>query len=152
MKDPIASFERIRDNFLLYIKTAFGTQFPSVERERELMLRQPGVFCQEPWIEPLPRYQTAKKLMDYEDDEIPNLRQETLRDFKELALCGLVGNYELFTHQDEMLRRAMSGQHVVVTAGTGSGKTESFLLPLFAYLSKESEQWSSPNAPVPHHD
>lgn len=152
MKDPIASFERIRDNFLLYIKTAFGTQFPSVERERELLLRQPGVFCQEPWIEPLARYQTAKKLMDYEDDEIPNLRQKTLRDFKELAQCGLVGNYELFTHQDEMLRRAMGGQHVVVTAGTGSGKTESFLLPLFAYLSKESEQWSPPNTPGPHYN
>jgi DEAD/DEAH box helicase domain-containing protein len=152
MKDPIASFERIRDNFLLYIKTAFGTQFPSVERERELLLRQPGTFCQDPWIEPLPRYQTSKKLTDFVNDEIPNLREGTLRDFKELALCGLVGDYELFTHQDEMLRRAMGGQHVVVTAGTGSGKTESFLLPLFAYLSKESAYWSAPSAPALHHD
>jgi DEAD/DEAH box helicase domain-containing protein len=152
MKDPIASFERIRDNFLLYIKTAFGTQFPSVERERELLLRQPGTFCQDPWIERLPRYQTSKRLTDFVDDEIPSLREGTLRDFKELALCGLVGDYDLFTHQDEMLRRAMGGQHVVVTAGTGSGKTESFLLPLFAYLSKESANWSAPNAPALHHD
>jgi DEAD/DEAH box helicase domain-containing protein len=152
MKDPIASFERIRDNFLLYIKTAFGTQFPSVERERELLLRQPGTFCQDPWIEPLPRYQTAKQIGEFTDGEVPSLTAGALNDFKDLALCGLVGDYELFTHQVEMLRRAMGGQHVVVTAGTGSGKTESFLLPLFAYLSQESRSWSAPNTPPPHHD
>jgi len=152
MKDPIASFERIRDNFLLYVKTAFGTQFPSIERERELLLRRPGTFCQDPWIEPLPRYQTSKTLADFVNGDIPNLTEGALRDFKELALCGLVGDYELFTHQDEMLGRAMGGQHVVVTAGTGSGKTESFLLPLLAYLSQESASWSAPNAPAVHHN
>lgn len=152
MKDPIGAFEKIRDNFLLYVKTAFGTQFPSVERERELLLRQPGVFCQEPWIEPLPRYRTAKKVADYCAGEIPNLDEGSLQDFKELALCGLVGDFELFNHQDEMLRQAMGGQHVVVTAGTGSGKTEAFLLPLFAYLAAESRHWQAPNSELPHQD
>src|SRR4051812_45822995 len=99
MNDPIAAFEKIRDNFLLYIKTAFGTQFPSVERERESLLRQPGVFCQEPWIEPLPRYSTAKKLARYTSGEIPDLDGDSLRDFKELAVCGLVGDFDLFSHQ-----------------------------------------------------
>lgn len=40
----------------------------------------------------------------------------------------------------------------MVTAGTGSGKTESFLLPLLAYLVKESSTWSAPQAPSPHWD
>src|SRR5262245_56337816 len=57
VKDPIGASERIRDNFLLYLRTAFSTQYPSIEDEREQRLRQPGVFYQEPWIEPLPRYQ-----------------------------------------------------------------------------------------------
>jgi len=152
MNNPIGAFEKIRDNFLLYIKTAFGTQFPSVEQERERLLRQPGVFCQEPWIEPLARYRTAKKINDYSVGEIPGLNEASLEDFKNLALSGLIGDFELFNHQDEMLRHAMSGRHVVVTAGTGSGKTESFLLPLFAYLANESRSWEASSSVLPHRD
>ena len=48
MIDPIGAFDTIRDNFILYIKTAFGTRFPSVEAEREALLRQPRIMCQEP--------------------------------------------------------------------------------------------------------
>lgn len=145
MHDPIGAFDKIRDNFLLYIKTAFGTQFSEIEREREKLLRQPGAFYQEPWIEPLPRYQkSGKSINNLEISDVPGLDETTLQDFKELASCGLVGNYELYSHQVEMLRKALAGQNVVVTAGTGSGKTESFLLPLFAYLAKESRNWSAP--------
>lgn len=145
MHDPIGAFDKIRGNFLLYIKTAFGTQFPEIEREREKLLRQPGAFYQEPWIEPLPRYQkSGKSINNLEISDVPGLDETALEDFKQLAACGLVGNYELYSHQVEMLRKALAGQNVVVTAGTGSGKTESFLLPLFAYLAKESKNWNAP--------
>ena len=58
--------------------------------------------------------------------------------------CGLVGEYDLYDHQVSMLREVLSGKNAVVTAGTGSGKTEAFLLPLLAYLVKESAGWSQP--------
>jgi DEAD/DEAH box helicase domain-containing protein len=145
MKDPIGAFEKIRDNFILYLKTAFGTQFPGLEREREAMLRQPGILNQQPWIEPLPRYQTDKRLSEISQDNLPSMSLESLQRFKDLALCGLVGNYPLYTHQVAMLEHAVGGQNAVVTAGTGSGKTESFLLPLFAYLANESLRWAAPN-------
>ena len=38
----------------------------------------------------------------------------------------------------------------MVTAGTGSGKTEAFLLPLFAYLARESAGWPKPGNELPH--
>jgi len=151
MHDPINAFNTIRDNFLLYIKTAFGTQFPEIERERERLLRQPGAFHQEPWIEPMPRYQkSGKTINDLDISNVPGLDETALQDFKQLACCGLVGNYELYSHQIQMLRQALEGQNSVVTAGTGSGKTESFLLPLFAYLAKESRTWNAPNPHLPH--
>ena len=34
MKDPIGSFETIKENFIRYVKTAFGTKFDGVEKER----------------------------------------------------------------------------------------------------------------------
>ncbi|MBW4496740.1 MAG: DEAD/DEAH box helicase [Oscillatoria princeps RMCB-10] len=151
MHDPVGAFEKIRDNFLLYVKTAFGTKFPELERERERRLRQPGVFHQEPWIEPLPKYQpSGKTIRQLGLEDVPGLDETALEDFKALASCGLVGKYQLYSHQTEMLRRALEGHNVVVTAGTGSGKTESFLLPLFAYLTKESQHWDAPGSEPPH--
>ena len=151
MIDPIGAFDTIRDNFILYIKTAFGTRFPSIEDEREELLRQQRIMCQEPWIEPLPMYEkSGNTLEDLSSEYLPGLSEHDIADFKGLAACGLVGTYELYAHQVEMLKKALEGKNCVVTAGTGSGKTEAFLLPLFAYLARESSSWQAPSALDPH--
>ena len=151
MKDPVGAFDTIRDNFILYIKTVFGTRFPSIETEREELLREPRVLCQEPWIEPLPIYRTSgKTVQSLTEKDLPRINDQELSDFKSLVACGLFGDYELYDHQTEMLKRALKGRNCVVTAGTGSGKTEAFLLPLFAYLARESSGWAAPDTPDPH--
>lgn len=133
-------------------RAAFGTQFPSIEAEREQLLRTPGIFHQEPWIEPLPRYQTVKPISKLTQDDVPALSDQARSDLIALASCGLVEDYELFSHQLQMLKRSSGGANAVVTAGTGSGKTEAFLLPLFAYLAQESRTWKPPSAPGAHRD
>lgn len=103
MNDPIGAFEKIRDNFILYLKTAFGTQFPGLELEREGMLRRPGILNQEPWIEPLPRYTTDRPLAALTEEDLPGMSPEAVARFKDLSLSGLVGNYPLYSHQVAML-------------------------------------------------
>ena len=151
--DVLTAFEKVRESYINYVKTAFGTQYPGLETERERMLRQPGSICQEPWIEPLPRYQSSgKAIEDLNDQDLPGMDSRVVTDFKSLATCGLVGNFELYQHQTEMLRKALAGTSAVVTAGTGSGKTEAFLLPLLAYLVRESSTWTKPAGKLPHQD
>ena len=151
MIDPIKAFEKIRDNFILYIKTAFGTRFPTLEHEREQLLRQPRVLNQEPWIEPLPSYRSSNKVIStLSEEDLPGLDEHQRELFKGLVRCGLFGEYDLHLHQAQMMRRVLSGRHCVVTAGTGSGKTESFLLPLFAQLAKEIHGWEEPSTPHQH--
>lgn len=151
MKDPVGGFDKLRESLILYVKTAFGTQFPGLERERERLLRRAGAICREPWVEPLPQYElSGTTVADLTSTDLPGLVPGAISEFKEFAACGLIDEYELFRHQTEMLRRSLEGEHCVVTAGTGSGKTESFLLPLFAYLMAESANWSNPEAPPPH--
>ena len=151
--DVVSAFDKVRDSYVDYVKTAFGTQFPGLEAEREALLRQPGVICQEPWIEPIPRYRTSgKKIQDLTATDLPGLNPAEIEAFQNLVSCGLVGDYELYDHQVTMLGTALAGENAVVTAGTGSGKTEAFLLPLLAYLVQESAGWSQPGPRLPNQD
>ena len=45
----------------------------------------------------------------------------------------------LYLHQEKSLEKASKGQSLVVTTGTGSGKTESFLLPVLNHILTEIE-------------
>ena len=69
---------------------------------------------------------------------------------EELIRCGeLPENYDrlgfhmsrpLYMHQIEALRRISSGKNAVVSTGTGSGKTESFLYPIMKELVMEDNE------------
>src|SRR5438105_9897671 len=110
MRDPAGAFRTVRENLILYVKTAFATRFPGLELERERLLRQSTVFCREPWIEPLPRYQSSgKTVQDLTPAEVPGLSPADLQDFKGLASLRLTGNYKLHRHQAEMLHKVLSG-------------------------------------------
>lgn len=147
MKDPIGSFETIKENFIRYVKTAFGTKFDGVEKERYDLLNYDKVLYRKPWIEPLPDYvSSGKKINDLTAEDLGNaLNVGEFETFKGLVNTGLVGNFPLHSHQAEMLKQALLGNNCIITSGTGSGKTESFLLPLFAQLSKELTNWTAPN-------
>ncbi len=153
MHDPIGAFEKIREKFILYVKTAFGTRFPSIEHERENLLIKSGVLNQEPWIEPLPVYESSGKTIEGLDrEDLPALNDRQIEAFKQLVSCGLFGEYELYSHQYNMLNKVVSGSNCVVTAGTGSGKTESFLLPLFAQMVRQISGWTPPGEKHPRLD
>lgn len=73
MKDPIGSFEIIKENFIRYVKTAFRTNFEGVEKERYDLLNYDKVLYRKPWIEPLPDYvSSGKKISDLTLDDLGN--------------------------------------------------------------------------------
>jgi Lhr-like helicase len=149
MKDPIGAFETIKENFIRYIKTAFGTKFEGIESERYALLNHDKVLCRKPWIEPLPDYISSnKRIDDLTLADLGNaLNANEAVTFRELVKTGLFSStIKLHSHQAEMLREVMKGNNCIITSGTGSGKTESFLLPLFAQLAKEFANWQNPHA------
>ena len=63
------------------------------------------------------------------------------------------GGRRPYSHQREAFERALvERRDVVVTTGTGSGKTECFLVPVLAELLRESAQWTPPGARAPTWD
>lgn len=161
--NPIKAFEEIKEHYILYLKTAFGTRFksddPSIdsfEKEREALLNVDRVFYREPWIEPLPSYKTnGTHIKDLTNIQLPRMSNEQIKMFKEFVRKGLI-DYDdkpffegIYSHQENMLKKALEGNNCVITSGTGSGKTESFLLPLLAEIIKEIPSWQKPNRPTP---
>jgi len=143
MKDPITAFDTIKDNYIRYVETAFDTKFISVNSERKIKLNTDKVLYREPWVEPLPDYKSSDlTISQLTKSEVPNMTDAELETFKSLVKTGLFSDsFPMYAHQANMLKQAMNKKHCIITSGTGSGKTESFLLPLFAQLSKELSQW-----------
>ncbi|GAA0523673.1 DEAD/DEAH box helicase [Deinococcus depolymerans] len=169
MQDPIGSFVRIRELYLSYLDTAFRIGDADVADERRRLLRAPGTLCTEPLVEPLPRYMPSEWTFENlvrppatGEDPLGGAPESHRRAFVELVLAGLFpsvpvaagagpltrqAKYAPYLHQIQMLTRGVRpGTPGIVTSGTGSGKTESFLLPVFAALAGEAATWEAPDA------
>ena len=139
MNNPVEALEELKVTTIKYIETAFGTRSESLNEERRLLLERDGGLFQEPYIEAIPQYKSSQQLKDL--PPLNGMSREAQHAFTQLACANLI-QYPLYSHQKEMLEQSLKGKHCVVTSGTGSGKTESFLLPLIASIIKEAEQWS----------
>ena len=152
MLDPIGGFLRVRELFITYLETAFRIGDLGVSRERRALLETPGAMCSPPLLEPLPRYKSAEwKLRDLptlQHGPMDHFSADARRAFVRLAASGLFDgdDVHLYRHQAAMLERGTCpGTPGVVTSGTGSGKTEAFLLPVLAAIVREAkETWNAP--------
>lgn len=139
MNDPLGLADRLNDLYVRYIDSAMPLRDGQLHAERQSLLREPGRLSQSPRIEFVPRYN--------EDCDLKTAcnRLSITDDLASLAACGLFSvDRKLYDHQFACLQAVVQqGKHMVVTTGTGSGKTECFLLPLFHSLLQESKRWSS---------
>ncbi len=138
---PIQLDSAIRDSYLRYIETAYRLSDDGVRGERRDILETPGIIFAEPLIEPV---------LPYDANETIGAVFESVGFNVDLAAAvaymafGGDAQTRLRGHQADALRRSLSDgpSHFVVTTGTGSGKTEAFLLPLYARLLREARQWA----------
>ena len=143
MYDPIGGFNRVRELYITYLETAFRIGSPMVSAERRALLESPGTLCAEPLLEPVPRYRsvgwTLDKLATTQAAFLPGFEGDQRAAFVRLISSGLFesSDVRLYEHQATMLQRGLNaGLPGIVTSGTGSGKTESFLLPVLATIAK----------------
>jgi ATP-dependent helicase YprA (DUF1998 family) len=137
---PVKLFESLREDYFRYYDTPFALADEDVQRERKALLDRDRVAWREPWIEPLRPHLSSE--LSFEEDCLAAGAHPDLAAF---ARAGLVPDGEissLYAHQAEALRQTIDGKSTVITAGTGSGKTEAFLLPVLSSLLAESGKWT----------
>lgn len=142
---PNQAFDHIKEAVVGYLETAYRVADPIIYKERGEILRRLGSVAQTPFVEATPAFPSSHKLADLErahPDKLPV-------GLAELVKHGFpVDRFPLYTHQEEALLAAFSDRpHVLGATGTGSGKTEMFVLPILADILKEAHQWTPPTGP-----
>ena len=157
-QDPIAAFDKIEEDYIRYFEAAFRIDDNDLNKERLAALKKNEYLSKEPYIEVLPEYSpvqgmdSMEKLVNrfatsFGNRELSRLFFEGL--VSKGLMRGVMKDYLPYGHQIGMLEKAFAGmdekgnplkyRNTVITSGTGSGKTESFLLPLLADIFKEAK-------------
>lgn len=145
---PERVFDALRQAYVRYYQTAFRLRDPHLSEERRALLDAPGGMYAEPYLEIRPEYALTGRTVA-ESALKAGATTELAEELAKFAACGLLRSPQLYTHQERALISALEEDgNVVVTAGTGSGKTEAFLLPIIADLLDESASWPEPPHPV----
>lgn len=136
--DAFAAFASLKDAMLRYYDTPFGLANESLMEERRALLDKDGGLYREPLLELRAAYRTTGRSAA-ESALLAGLSSTE----SEFLTSGLIEpKLQLYTHQEASMRSALRDQkNIVLTPGTGSGKTEAFLLPIIGQLLKESRRW-----------
>lgn len=115
-----------------YVEATYHISHPTLVELRRSLLDQAGTISQRPYLETTPRYQSGTTFANIKGLD-PAVTQ---------ILAGITGRLvhdPPYEHQAAAMRTVLvDGQSAVVMTGTGSGKTESFLLPILGKLSIEA--------------
>jgi len=146
MDNPIKIWRELKNIYLKYIDSGLPLSHDKLIKERRNLYEQGTAICQPPIIELVSSYEEVATLSEVCNDI------DLCADFAEFAQCGLFPNNgsikrKLYKHQKEALEFAIKKdieqrKHIIATTGTGSGKTECFLLPVIADLVNESKKWN----------
>ena len=134
--NPSLLRHRLESAYRSFYDSAYAIADPKLSAERSALLG-PGTLSTDVLIEPLPGYASSGRTFEQAANDL-ELGQDAA-DFVSPVMEGR----ELYDHQLTALRACMrEDAHPVVTAGTGSGKTESFVLPVLSALVAESRTWA----------
>lgn len=121
-----------------YVEATYHISDPKLVAQRKQLLGELGVIHQRPYIESTPRYKIGDSFAEL------GLDQATLNLFASISQKN--ENFDRliydppYQHQADSARLYLvEGKSLVVMTGTGSGKTECFLLPILGKLAREAE-------------
>ena len=143
--NPIEAARRVEESYREYIAATIHFADADLQKQLESILSKRSYLAKGPILEAAPPYRKDKTVAELVDEGVLCK-----------SMMGLGnGDVELFdpyrplyVHQVRAIRKAVAGRNYAVVTGTGSGKTECFLLPIFNDILREFEEGGGPSAGV----
>lgn len=129
-RNPIERSQYINNQYKEYLRSSFEFKTPKLQKLFEQQLEVEDLF-KGPYVDLNLPFQRGMSL----DEMIAD--GAVCKSFHRLGDM----NFErpLYSHQEESIRHICSGRSAIITTGTGSGKTESFLYPILNELMSDVE-------------
>lgn len=129
--DPLRTSDRIASTYRRYLSTLLSLRDPGLAEALDRAVMHSPIMTKGPYLEATPPYVTGATLGELITENV------LCDELAKLASPWLPLDRPLYRHQEDAIRKASAGRNLVVASGTGSGKTESFLVPIFDSLCRE---------------
>ena len=133
--NPITGSQNILNHYLSYITSTFYIKDEEIRHNFEEALRGMEIG-KGPFIDFTDSFRTGKSILELIEEGV------VTKEFKKIAYEGdgaIKLSRPLYAHQEEAIRKVKDERNIVITTGTGSGKTEAFLYPILNSLTNEKE-------------
>ena len=135
-RTPIEQAQFIEREYREYLKSTFDFGDTSYSMRFAEKLEQEDLY-KGPYLSMTAPFQTGNTLEELIEKGVVS------KDFRKLDSVDLSLN--LYDHQQRSIEKVAAGRSLVVTTGTGSGKTESFLYPILNEIMKDIEEGDNPD-------
>ncbi|MBI4671808.1 MAG: DEAD/DEAH box helicase [Chloroflexi bacterium] len=124
---PLQVVKSVQQNYKNFITSAFPIIDPKLRREFDALTDEESLLWNGPFVTIARQYAqneaSGEKLL--QDIGISN------------EVAKAVAIRKLFLHQERAIRSIAQGHHTIVATGTGSGKSETFMIPILDYCLRE---------------
>jgi ATP-dependent helicase YprA (DUF1998 family) len=121
---PFLTAEHVKDAYRRYVQTSFPIRRPELRARFERLIEEEKLLWQDPFVSLSRPFEKGAKLAELVAERV----------LGEGVSAGHWGFEDLYRHQVDAIRRLSTLQgrakNTIVATGTGSGKTESFLIPI----------------------
>lgn len=137
MFNPAKAADEIKKEYTGYISTTF--YFRNQNLQKKLHEELDKTVSNGPYVEIKDSFKSGKSIIELIENGIlsplfANLEKDKNHQPK------LPITRPLYLHQEKAIEKIVSGKNVVVSTGTGSGKTNCFLIPVINELLREKEK------------
>lgn len=130
--DILNATKTITHKYTRYLKTMFDIDDAEYRKLFEKEISSIGSFAKGPYLDVVDSFESGLSVRDLISNGLLS------EDFKYI---DDIYPKILYKHQEESISKLKQGRNVVVSTGTGSGKTESFLIPILDSLMQEKSEF-----------
>ena len=135
MKNIFLQIKELQEQYKSFIRSYQKFQNPTIKQWINDQIESGTFIYQKPVIDLIPQYKSGSTLEQLiQENELPVQISEIFQNNQRTAPISP------YSHQDEAICKTHEGKNIIVSTGTGSGKSMCFWIPIVSYCLKTKEK------------